>query len=180
MSFESAASRTQRFVAVDALLSGYRVTGKIALSSQGATGVLNDVNRSALEIQDAYLARLHMPTKLVDHFEVVRTLKQRVHAVCFARREDVGPQAIVRGGFLNVVEHQIRITTPIFEIEGMMELPGRFDFSSLISEGSREFLPMFNATITAILLPNLRVESAGVLINRKQADLVALVNQRKN
>jgi hypothetical protein len=66
----------------------------------------------------------------------------------------------------------------MFEIEGIMELPGRFDFTALITEGSREFLPIFNATLTAILMPNLRVESAGMLINRTQIDLMALLNQR--
>jgi hypothetical protein len=59
-----------------------------------------------------------------------------------------------------------------------MELPGRFDFTALITEGSREFLPIFNATLTGILIPNLRVESAGMLINRNQIDLMALLNQR--
>jgi hypothetical protein len=66
----------------------------------------------------------------------------------------------------------------MFEIEGVMELPGRFDFTALITEGSREFLPIFNATLTSILIPNLRVESPGMLINRKQVDLMALLNQR--
>ena len=47
-----------------------------------------------------------------------------------------------------------------------------------MSEGTRDFVPIFNATLTAILLPNLRVETAGMLINRKQIDLIALLNQR--
>jgi hypothetical protein len=66
----------------------------------------------------------------------------------------------------------------MFEIEGILELPGRFDFANLMAEGTREFIPIFNATVTAILIPNLRVESAGMLINRKQIDLMALLNQR--
>jgi hypothetical protein len=48
----------------------------------------------------------------------------------------------------------------------------------MMAEGTREFIPIFNATLTAILLPNLRVESAGMLINRRQIDLVAMLNQR--
>ena len=59
-----------------------------------------------------------------------------------------------------------------------MELPGRFDFTSLMTDGSREFVPIFNATLTGILIPNLRIESGGMLINRRQMDLVALLNQR--
>jgi len=170
--------RTYRFLTTDILTSGYRAVGKIMVTSHGAMGLLNDPTRSAIELTDARLARLHMPTKLVDHFELVRMMKRHIFAICMARREDLGPQGIVRGGFTSVIEYPIRVTTQMFEIEGVMELPGRFDFTSLINEGSREFLPIFNATVTGILIPNLRVESAGILINRNQIDLMALLNQR--
>jgi hypothetical protein len=170
--------RTYRFVLADILTSGYRVAGKIAVTTHGAMGFLNDPTHSTLEIHDARMARLHMPTKLVDHFELVRTMKKQIHAVCLPRREDLGPQGIVRGGYMNVIEYQVRLTTSMFEVDGTMELPGRFDFAGLVSEGTREFLPLFNATLTAILIPSLRVQSAGILVNRRLVDLVALLSQR--
>ena len=170
--------RTYRFLPADVLTSGYRIVGKVMVSSTGTMGMMNDTTRSILEVHDARLARLHMPTKLVDHFELARMMKSHVYAVCMARREDLGPQALVRGGYASIVEYPARITTQMFEIEGTLELPGRFDFTTLMSEGTRDFIPIFNATLTAILLPNLRVESAGVLINRRQIDLIALLNQR--
>jgi hypothetical protein len=170
--------RTYRFLPADILTSGYRIVGKIMITNTGAMGMLNDSTHSSMEVHDARLARLHMPTKLVDHFELVRMMKRHAYVVCMTRREDLGPHALVRGGYSNIVEYPVRITTQMFEIEGTMELPGRFDFAALIGEGSRDFIPIFNATLTAILIPNLRVESAGILINRRQIDLVALLNQR--
>lgn len=170
--------RTYRFLPADILTSGYRVVGKIMSTNNGVMGMLNDVTHSSMEVHDARLARLHMPTKLVDHFELVRMLKQHIYAVCMGRREDLGPQALVRGGYTNIKEFPVRITTQMFEIEGIMEIPGRFDFGAIVGEGSREFLPIFNATLTAILIPSLRVESAGMLLNRRQIDLMALLNQR--
>lgn len=170
--------RTYRFLAADVFTTAYRVVGKIMVTTHGAMGMMNDPTRSSIEINDARMARLHMPTKLVDHFEVVRMMKKHIYAACLTRREDLGPHAIVRGGYTSVVEYPIRITTQMFEIEGIMELPGRFDFTALITDGSREFLPIFNATLTAILIPTLRVESPGMLINRQQVDVMALLNQR--
>lgn len=170
--------RTYRFIPADVLTSGYRVVGKIMVTNTGAMGLLNDTTHSALEVHDARLARLHMPTKLVDHFELTRMMKSHVYAVCLARREDLGPQALVRGGYTNVVEYPVRITTQMFEIEGIIELPGRLDFTSLMTEGTREFIPLFNTTLTAILIPSLRLESGGMLVNRRQVDLIALLNQR--
>ncbi len=170
--------RTYRFLPADILTSGYRIVGKIMVTSHGVMGMLNDVTHSSMEVNDARMARLHMPTKLVDHFELVRMMKKRIHAVCMSRREDLGPHALVRGGYSNVTEYSVRVTTQMFEIDGTMELPGRFDFTSLMADGTREFIPVFNATLTGILLPNLRVESAGMLVNRNQVDLIALLNQR--
>ena len=159
-------------------MSGYRVVGKIMATSNGAMGMINDTSHSSVELNDARLARLHMPTKLVDHFELVRMMKKQIHMVCLNRREDLGPSALVRGGYNKFIEYPVRMTTQMFEIDGVMELPGRFDFTSMMAEGSREFIPIFNAVVTAILIPNLRVESPAVLINRGKIDLVALLNQR--
>ncbi len=170
--------RTNRFLPSDILTSGYRVVGKIAVTSTGTIGILNDVTHSTLEVHDARLARLHMPTKLVDHFELVRMMKQHVYAVCMARREDLGPHALVRGGFTSAVEYPVRIMMQMIEIEGVIEMPGRFDFNSLMTDGSREFIPMYNATLSGILIPNLRIESGGIMINRRHVDLVALLGQR--
>lgn len=173
-----ASPRTHRFISTDILTSGYRVVGKTMVTSHGAMGMLNDPTHSSLDVNDARLARLHMPTKLVDHFEVVRMMKRQIHAVCLSRREDLGPQALVRGGYSHVVEYSVRIVTQVFEVEGMMELPGRFDFAAIMADGTRDFLPVFNATLTAILIPNVRVESAGILVNRKVIDIMALQNHR--
>lgn len=173
-----ASQRTYRFLPADIYIAGYRVVGKIMISTNGIMGVLNDPTKSHLEIQDARLARIHMPTKLVDHFEVVRLVKSQVFAVCAARREDLGPTAVVRGGYSNVTNVPARLTTSVYEIEGKLEVVGRFDFVTLISDKTRNFIPLYDAALTAILIPNLKVESPGILFNREKIDMLALLNQR--
>ena len=170
--------RTYRFLPADVYTAGYRVVGKIMVSANGIMGILNDITKSHLEIHDARLARIHMPTKLVDHFEIVRLVKTQVFAICAARREDLGPTGIVRGGYSNISEVPARLATGVFEIEGKLQVAGRFDFVLLISDKTRNFIPIFDATLTAILIPNLKVESPGVLFNREKTDMLALLNQR--
>ena len=170
--------RTYRFLPADVYTAGYRVVGKIMVSANGIMGILNDSTKSHVEIHDARLARIHMPTKLVDHFEVVRLVKAQINVACAMRREDLGPTGIVRGGYSNVTDIQTRIVTNVFEIEGKLQVAGRFDFVTLISDKTRNFIPMFDATLTAILLPNLKVESPGILFNREKIDLLAFLNQR--
>ncbi|NTU56478.1 MAG: hypothetical protein HGA79_09540 [Anaerolineales bacterium] len=170
--------RTYRFLPADVYTAGFRVVGKVMVSTNGVIGVLNDPTKSHVEIHDARIARIHMPTKLVDHYEIVRLVKSQINVVCAARREDLGPTGIVRGGYSNVTEIQARIATSVFEVEGKLQVAGRFDFVTLISDKTRNFIPMFDATLTAILLPNLKVESPGILFNREKVDMLAFLNQR--
>jgi len=170
--------RTYRFIPADVYTAGFRIVGKIMVSTNGIMGVLNDTTKSHLEIHDARLARIHMPTKLVDHYEIVRLVKAQVMMVCTARREDLGPTNIVRGGYTNISELPVRLATDVFELEGKLQVAGRFDFVTMISDKTRNFIPMFDATLTAILLPNLKVESPGILFNREKIDLLAFINQR--
>jgi len=119
-----------------------------------------------------------MPSKLVDHYEVVRIVKSQIFAIALTRREDIGPQALARGGYVRLSEFPVRIATPVYELQGTLEWAGRFDFSTIMIEGSRDFVPIYEAKLTAILIPALKVESPAVLFNRRQVDLLALNNQR--
>lgn len=170
--------RTYRFLPADIYTSGYRVVGKVMVSTNGIMGVLNDITKSHLELHDARMARIHMPTKLVDHFEIVRLVKSQVFVICAARREDLGPSQLQRGGYSSVSAMPVRLTTQVYEIEGKIEVAGRFDFSMMIADKARNFIPVYEAVMTAILMPNLRAESPGVLINREKVDILALLNQR--
>lgn len=170
--------RTYRFLPADVYTSGYRVVGKIMVSTHGIMGIMNDSNKSHLEIHDARLARIHMPTKLVDHFEVVRLIKPQIFAVCAARREDLGPTGIQRGGYSSISVLPARLTTHVYELEGKLEVAGRFDFAVMIADKARNFIPLYEAVLSAILIPNLKVESPGILFNREKVDLVALLGQR--
>ena len=101
--------RTYRFVPADIYTSGYRVVGKAMVANSGVIGLMNDTTNSAMEVHDARLAKIHMPTKLVDHFEMVRMVKNKVMVMCLSRREDLGPAALVRGGFGTITEYPARI-----------------------------------------------------------------------
>lgn len=146
--------------------------------TSGLMGTMNDPTKSYLEVHDARLARIHMPTKLVDHFEAIRLVKTHIYAMCTARREDLGPAAIVRGGYSQIASMPSRLATPVYEVEGKLEVSGRFDFAVLISDKTRNFIPVFDCLLSAILIPNLKVESPAILFNREHIDMMALLNQR--
>jgi hypothetical protein len=177
MTFD-APSMTRRVLPADFYTSSYRIVGKVMIPSTGILGLINDPTNSYLEIQDARLARVHMPSKLAGHYEVIRLVKTQIFVVALARREDLGIQSTQpRGGYERLSEFPVRITSAVYELEGTLERGGRFDFSAVMMEGNRDFVPIYNATLSAILIPTLRAASPAALFNRRQVDLLALTSQ---
>lgn len=170
---------THRLIAVDFLTPSYRVVGRIMVPNTGMTGFMNDSTHSFMEVLEAKLARLHMPTKLVGEYNMVDVVKPNVFAVCLTRREDVGPQGLARGGYKKMTEYPVRVSTPVYELEGTLEWTGRFEFATIMVEGTRDFVPLYNATLKAILIPQLRIESPAILFNRRHVDLLALASEKK-
>jgi hypothetical protein len=176
----SETSSTHRMISADFLTPSYRLVGEMMVPTTGVVGMMNDTTTSFMEVLDAKLARLHMPTKLVGEYKVVDLVKNNVFAVCLTRREDVGPQALARGGYQNLIKYPIRVTTQVYELEGTFEWTGRFDFATVMVEGTRDFIPLYNATLRAILIPLLKIESPAILFNRKQVDILALASDKKD
>jgi hypothetical protein len=169
---------THRVLSADFLTLSYRVVGKIMVPSTGVVGMMNDPTTSFMEILEAKLARIHMPTKLVGEYNVVDLVKDNIFAICLTRREDVGPQALARGGYQKITQYPLRATTQVYELEGTLEWTGRFDFATVMVEGIRDFVPLYDATLTAILIPQLRIESPAVLFNRRHVDLLGLQSEK--
>lgn len=170
---------THRLIAADFLTPSYRVVGRVMVPSTGVIGLMNDTTNSFMEVLEAKLARLHMPTKLVGEYNVIDLVKPNVFAVCLTRREDVGPQALARGGFQKINKFAVRVATPVYELEGTIEWAGRFDFATIMVEGIRDFVPLYEATLTAILIPQLKIESPAILFNRRHVDLLGLLSEKK-
>ncbi len=171
---------THRLLAADFLTLSYRVVGKMLMPNTGVVGMMNDRTTSFMEVMEAKLARIHMATKLVAEYDMVDVVKNNVFAVCLTRREDVGPQALARGGYKNLANYFIRVTSQVYEIEGTLEWAGRFDFATIMVEGTRDFVPLYNAKITAILIPQFRIESPAILFNRKYVDLLTMTPEKKD
>ena len=169
---------THRLLSADFYTSSFRIVGKVMVPNSGIIGLLNDTTNSFMEILDARMARVPMPSKLVSHYEVVRLVKSQIMAVALLRREDVGPQAIARGGYAHLTEYPVIITSSVYELQGTLEWAGRLDFSTFMVDGSRNFLPIYAASLSAVLIPALKAESPAILFNRRHVDLLALANQK--
>ncbi len=163
-----------RQIVVDVLTPSYRIVGKIQVSHTGDDWDIERSSDFVMEVREASMARLDQPTKLVDRFRVVRIMKERAFAVCLGRRDDVGSVAWARGGYGYQYDYPVKIVSPVYELEGIFEWSERFDLHAIMVEGTRDFLPLFDVDLRAVLLPNMRMETPAVLFNRKHVDVMAL------
>jgi hypothetical protein len=158
---------TSRIIPVHVLTASYRIAGSVKVSNTGLNGLLADPTSSFMKIMDASLARINDPDYLVQRLDEIRLVKDHVHSASLKRRQDVGPKGITRPGYEHVNKFQIAITDSVYEYEGVLEWPGRFDFTALMSGGTWEYLPLFNGRVRSIVYPELVIESPAMLVTRK-------------
>jgi hypothetical protein len=170
-------STTKRPLQADILTSSYRIVGELQVGSLGFNGLLNDEASPLLEIFHAGMARAHLPSKLVDHYDVLRVVKNQVIAVGLKRREDVGPHLPPGSSTASKAEISVCLTTSVYEIQGTIEWAGHFDFSSIMA-GGHDFFPLFDASATMVLVTATRFECPAMFFNRRYINTLALSKQR--
>jgi hypothetical protein len=164
-----------RFIPAEVLTSIHYIFGQLKVAQTGLMGMLSDTTTNYLDVEEASLARIHHPDKVVNYAPALSLVKHQTHAVCLSKREYIGSQVLARAGYLRLVPYPVQITTSVYEISGTVMWAGRFDFSAFMSEGTNDFFIAYDATLTATLFQNLHIESQAILLNRRFVEtLVAL------
>jgi hypothetical protein len=168
-----------RSIVANFFTPSYRILGRVQVGSSGLLGLLNDPHTSFLSVQEASMARLHEPKTIADRHEEIRVVKQGLVIIAVSREVDLGTQSQIRGGFGHVARHPVRAVTGTFELEGELEWSGRFELSVMLSEGVREFVPLFDATLRAIHYEDLNMKSPAIIFNRKKLDIVRMLKRKR-
>ena len=157
---------TNRLVPAELLTSSHYIFGQIRVSQSGLLGMLTDTTNSHLEINDASIAPIHKPSSVMNYTPQLYLVRSEVAAVCLSKREYMGLQGVMKGGFQRLFPYVVQISTRTFDITGTIEWSGRFEFSALITEGTSNFFIVYDATLTAPLHPDLKIESPVTILNR--------------
>ncbi len=164
-----------RSISVEVYTTSHRVLGRVTPTASGLFSYLNIPTTSYLEVEGAHLMRLHQPGKLVARYPHIWLVKSEMVCVLLSSRGEIGPTGFARRGYTTSVPHWVRVVMGGYELRGVVETPGKFDFGSLMFDSDRYFVPMYNAELTAILFPNVRAESPAILFNRRMVDGIALL-----
>lgn len=157
---------TNRLVPAEILTSSHYIFGQIRVIQSGLLGMLTDTTNSHIEINDASIAPIHKPSSVMNYTPQLYLVRSEVAAVCLGKREYMGLQGVMKGGFQRLFPYTVQISTRTYDITGTIEWSGRFEFSALITEGTSNFFIVYDATLTAPLFPELKIESPVAIVNR--------------
>jgi hypothetical protein len=166
-------------VNADLLTPGFRVSCKVNVGPSGLIGLLNDVNTSLIDLEDAYYSRLTQPAKIVSHLDTAHLAKNNLTLVVLSRREDLGPQGLARGGYSRLLPVPVLITTATFEIQGSIDVVTKFDPAQLLMGGTGRFLNVYNASALMAASPETVFSGAVILVSRTAVEMVAPITKGK-
>jgi hypothetical protein len=162
-------------VSVEIFTTSHRVLGRLNPGASGLWSYLNIPTTSYVEIEGAHLMRLHQPGRLVGRHPKFWLVKNEIVTIMLSSRSELGPTGFSRGGWSTSVPHWVRIIMGGYELRGVIETPGKFDFGSVMFEGDRPFIPLYSAELSAILFPAVRGEAPAMLFSRHMVDAIALL-----
>jgi hypothetical protein len=160
-------------ISVEIYTSSHRILGRLDPGASGLFSYLNIPTTSNIEIEGAHLSRLHQPSRLIARYPDLDLVKNQIVAILLSSRMEVGPAGMARGGYSTTVPHGVHVALGGYELRGIIETAGKYDFGSVMFEGTRLFVPLYHATLIAILFPNVKAECPALLFNRNMVDTMA-------
>ena len=167
-----------RLIPAEILTSSHYIFGQIKVIQSGLVGMLTDTTSSFLEINDASIAPIQKPSSVMNYATQLYLVRSEIAAVCLSKRDYMGLQGVMKGGFQRLFPYPVQISTRTYDISGTLEWSGRFEFSALLTEGTSNFIIIYDATLTAPLYPDVKIETPVILVNR--GFLESLIVTRKS
>jgi hypothetical protein len=155
-----------RLIPAEVLTSSHYIFGQIKVMQSGLVGMLTDMTTSHLEINDASLAPIHKPSSVMNYAPQLFIVRSEIAVVSLRKREYMGLQGVMKSGYQRLIPYPVQISTRTYDVTGTIEWSGRFEFSALISEGTSYFIVVYDATLSAPLYPEIKLEAPVMLLNR--------------
>ncbi len=155
-----------RLIPAEILTSSHYIFGQIKVIQSGLVGMLTDTTTSFIEINEASIAPIHKPSSVMNYATQLYLVRSEIAAVALRKRDYMGLQGVLKSGYQHLIPYQTQISTRTYDIAGVIEWSGRFEFSALITEGTSFFIVVYDAVITAPLYPDIKIEAPVMLLNR--------------
>ena len=149
----------------DFLTERDRLSGQVGVRSRPLVDQLNDATTSFLELKHVYISPINRPSEIGASYPVVTVRKTGLHLVIVPRFEDGLSRRQTYGSYLGNVPRDVFLVSSRYHIQGQVVLPAKAQLQTFLAAEAEHFLPVFEATATAIENPQITFTGGAILVN---------------
>ena len=166
----------RQLINVDMFTDAYRVTGAVLVSTGGIHAELGNPNSDFLELQDAYISRIHQPGEIVAHYNIAAFRKDNINFIVLQDRRQGIPVSSqhVRSIFTKGKPIKAFVTVPSFEITGEILFEGQVSPQVILVQSMGRFQLIFSATALASLYPEISYSGDLILVHKERIGVICL------
>jgi hypothetical protein len=166
---------------LDLFTDAYRVTGYTTIGAGGIHAELANPNSNYLELENAYISRMHQPGEIVASYKICAFRKDNISFILLQdRREGIaigtqhGPSIFTRGRTVNAF-----VTVPAFEITGDILHDGKMAPRDILVQSPGNFQPFFSGHASAALYPDISYSGDLILVHKELIGIFCLDFNKK-
>lgn len=172
----------RHLINLDLFTDAYRVTGRVAVGSGGIMSELSNPNSKYLDLEDAYVSRIHEPGKIVSNYTLASFHKDNINFIVLQDRRDGlsigsthGRSIYNRGRPTSAF-----LTVPSFEIKGEVLYDGKPSPSSVLVQSAGQFHPIYSAQASASVYPDISYTGDLILVLKDRIGIFCLQQRGSN
>jgi hypothetical protein len=166
----------RNLVNMDIFTDAYRVSGRASVGGGGIHGELGNSSTDFLELQSAYVSRIHQPGEIVASYTQGAFRKENINFIVLQDRRDGIP--VGTGGVRSVYTRgrpvPVFLTVPSFEIHGELLYEGKPTPSAVLVHSIGRFQLVFGAKALASLYPDISYSGDLILVNKERIGIICL------
>jgi len=166
---------------LDLFTDAYRVTGKAKVGAGGIHAELANPNTKYLDIQEAYISRIHDPGTIVASYQTAAFRKDNINFILLQDRREGIPVGTAHGRsiFTRGRPIPVFITVPSFEIEGEVIHEGKPSVREIIIQSVGNFQSVFAAKASASQRPDISYSGDLILVHKDRIGVFCLATHKK-
>ena len=170
----------RHMIHVDLFTDAYRVSGRTQVSTGGLLSELNNPNTDFLDLEDAYISRIHEPGKIVANYTEGSFRKTNINFVVLQDRRDGTTMGTGHGRsiFARGRPVQVFLTVPSFEVYGEVMHDGKGSAGAILVNTLGRFQPVFDAKASASLYPDIYYQGDLILVHKEQIGIFCLTHHK--
>ena len=165
-----------QLINMDLFTDTYRVTGRSLVGAGGIHAELGNPNSSFLELQDAYISRIHQPGEIVASYSICAFRKDNINFILLKDRREGIPVGTQHGRSIFTRGRSVGtfLTVPQFEISGEIMHEGKLAPREILVQSIGKFQLVFDARATASLVPEISYSGDLILVHKEKIGIFCL------